>query len=160
MMKSTLIAGLALTLAASPLIAQERGGAGRGMDRPDFSEFDADGDGLVTEAEIEAYADNRFADLDSNGDGSVSQDEFVARAVVRATERASAMFERLDVDGDGSLSRDAIEARRGRGPGAERIIARLDTDGDGAVSEEEYEAFKGRHARAGKREGKWGRHHN
>ncbi len=154
MTKETLIAGLALVLAASPLIAQERGGPGRGMDRPEFSEFDADGDGLVTQAEIEAFAENRFASLDTDGSGTVSKDEFVARAVTRATERAEAMFDRLDVDGDGSLSQDAIAAQRGRGPNAERIIARLDTDGDGAVSEEEFEAMSERHARAGKRHGK------
>lgn len=159
-MKTTAIAGLALILAATPLIAQDRGGFGRGMERPDFSEFDADGDGLVTEAEINAHGDARFADLDANGDGNVSSDEFVARAVARATERAEAMFDRLDADGDGLLSRDAVEAQRGRGPGAERIIARLDTDEDGAISEEEFEAFKGRHARAGKRHGGKKSRHN
>jgi Ca2+-binding EF-hand superfamily protein len=114
---------------------------GRGMqgDGPmaGFAEFDMDGDGRVTVAEIEAFRVSRFAELDADGDGQVSRQEFMDHAAARAGERAGTMFDRLDADGDGMLSRDAIEARRGSGPDAERLLRRFDADGDGAVTEEE-----------------------
>ncbi len=150
MMKTTLIAGLFLTAAAVPLAAQGMGGPGgpegEGR-RPTFEMLDADGDGKVTQAEIEAFRANRFAEVDADGDGVVTLEEFTAQAVARATERAAEMFGRLDADGDGTLSRDVLEARGPRGPMDEgRMFARLDADGDGAISLEEFEAMKERRA--------------
>jgi Ca2+-binding EF-hand superfamily protein len=119
-----------------------------------FGEFDADGDGRVTAAEIEAYRAARFAELDADGNGQVSRQEFMDHAAVRAGERAGTMFDRLDADGDGALSRDAIEARRGAGPDLERMIARFDADGDGAISEAEMAQARERFA--GRRQGHGG----
>jgi Ca2+-binding EF-hand superfamily protein len=166
MMKTTLIAGLFLSAAAVPLLAQgmmaEDGpggpGAGRGMMM--FEEFDANGDGKVTQDEIDARREARFAEVDANGDGQVSLDEFTAQAAKRATERAKAMFERLDVDGDGMLSQDVLALRQGRGgPDGSRMIAMLDTDGDGAISEEEFQAAMDRRAEMRGEHGHGGRGH-
>ena len=122
-----------------------------------FSELDADGDGLVTQAELDAHREARFADVDTDGDGAISLEEFTEHAAMRSSERAAQMFARLDADGDGVLSRDVLEARGGRGPGAGAMIERLDADGDGAVSEEEFAAMK---ERFGERRGPRGGHRN
>jgi hypothetical protein len=86
---------------------------------------DADGDGVVTRAEIEREATDRFAALDGNGDGTVSRDEFAAKsgsgrrrdpdrpAAPFTREayvaRALARFDRRDRDDDGRLSGEELE---------------------------------------------------
>lgn len=132
---------VAVALTATFAIADARGMEGmmRGEGpRMDFATLDANGDGSITADDIEALREQRFADIDANGDGQVSRQEFMDHAAAQAGERAGTMFDRMDVDGDGSLSRDAVEARRGPGLDAERLISRFDSDGDGAVSEEEF----------------------
>ena len=119
----------------------ERGPRGDGP-MAAFERFDADGDGRVTAAEVEAFRTARFAEFDADGDGQVSRQEFMDHAAARAGERAGGMFDRLDADGDGILSRDALEARRGSWPGGERMIERFDADGDGAVTQEEIAGFR------------------
>lgn len=147
MMKTTLIAALALSAAATPLLAEDGPGPGGGERGGQFFEMlDADDDGQVTQAEIDTQRSERFAEVDADGDGAVTKEEFTTRAAARATERAEAMFERLDADGDGALSRDTLEAGEGRGPLAGRLFARLDTDGDGAVAREEFDAAMERRA--------------
>lgn len=72
-------------------------GQGRGMGRgmPEFSEFDADGDGKITEKELNLAREKRiserarqgypmrnaanapaFSDIDANGDGGITEEEF------------------------------------------------------------------------------------
>ena len=142
----------AIALTGTMVEARERGDGPRGMD---FSTMDVDGSGEITQEDLDALRENRFAEIDTNGDGSVSRDEFMAASAARAGDRAGDMFDRLDADGDGSLSRDALEARGGgRGPGAGRLLERADTDNSGGVSEEELAAAMERFAeRGGKRGG-------
>jgi hypothetical protein len=138
-----------------------------------FATLDANRDGFLTRAEIEAKADargdrqarkserrgDRFARLDANRDGSVSRGEFDARAGGRKGQRGEArgghrgggMFARLglrhfdevDANRDGRLSLD--EARSG----ALRLFDRVDANRDGTVSPEERRAaraaFGGQH---------------
>jgi Ca2+-binding EF-hand superfamily protein len=162
MKRTTMIgAGLAALLATTAGVALAQGaqdGMMQGMrgDGPMamFEEFDADGNGSVTAAEIEAHRAARFAELDADGNGQVSRQEFMDHAAARAGERAGTMFDRLDADGDGTLSRDAIEAGRGPGPDAARMIERFDADGDGAVSEAEVAEARDRFME--RREGRGG----
>ena len=168
MKRTTMIgAGLAalLVTAAGMALAQSgpgmMGGMRDGGPMAGFAQFDADGDGRVTVAEVEASRAARFAALDSDGNGQVSRQEYMDHAAAQAGERAGTMFDRLDADGDGTLSRDAIEARRGSGPDAARMIARFDADGDGAVTEAELaqarERFmERREGRGGERMGRHG----
>lgn len=152
MKKLPLFAVLALAAGATVFAVPAADARDRGGERMTFETLDTNGDGAVTQAELDALRESRFAEFDANGDGSVTLEEFTARAQVRSAERATAMFERLDADGDGVLSRDVLETQgRGRGDRG-NIIARLDTDGDGAVSKEEFEAMKAR--RADMREGR------
>lgn len=156
MKKLSIFALLIATVGAGALMAPmaEARGPGGG-ERASFETLDADGDGQVTQADLDALRESRFAEFDADGDGSVTAEEFAARAAGQASERAAEMFARLDADGDGVLSRDVIERGRGGDRGA-RMIERLDTDGDGAVSAEEFEAMQERRAERG-RDGRGGR---
>ena len=126
----------------------------------DFAVIDADGDGKLTPAEMEAHARARFAAADSDGDGKLSAEEMQTAAVKRQEENrarkagqmAARMLERMDADGDGALS---FEELPGRQTGAERMFSRLDTDGDGAISRAELDKAR---SRFGERRGE-GRHH-
>lgn len=117
---------------------------------------DADNDGAITRAEVQAHGAAMFARLDSNGD-----------SVIDAADRqnhAAARFARIDTDNDGELSqaeltaarearwkhrgeRRARIAERHQGKAAERFAA-ADTDGNGALSRDEIQAA--REARQGR----------
>lgn len=147
---SALAVGI-IAVSGTMVEARDRGDGPRTMD---FSTLDVDGSGEITQEDLDALRENRFADIDSNGDGAVSKDEFMAASAARAGERAGEMFDRLDADGDGALSRDVLESRDGRGRGAGRLLERADADGSGGVSEEELAAAMERFAeRGGKRGG-------
>ncbi len=151
---------------ALPLVAQEApaddaapmagpgagpmGGPMHEMMLEKFAEFDADGDGKVTEAEINAYRAARAASLDADGDGFVTADEltafYMAEAQERVARRVERMMERQDTDGDGKIGAGEMMAG---GPGSRMggmMFERADADGDGGVSAEELDAFVGRMA--------------
>ncbi len=151
-MRHLLLAGAALALTASASLADSRGDGDRahGPERRAerisamFDRFDADKDGVITEAEIEAARATRLAAADTNGDGALSAEEFTARAVARAAERAAGMFARLDADGDGKLSDAEMQPRRGG------MMAWLDADKDGTITRDEaMSAKRGHHGRPG-----------
>lgn len=84
-----------------------------------FNAMDADKDGAVTLAEMQAAphpmrggADgkpgrgDRFARLDADGDSRVSKDEFAAGH--------QKMFERMDRNGDGKIERDEMRGGHGK----------------------------------------------
>lgn len=154
--KKTVLVTLALTgaLLGTVALAQNKGmgggmgggmgdgmgGEGRGgMLTQMFDAIDADSDGKVTLAELQAHRKAEFAAADTNGDGALSPEELsahqMAKMQARMAERTQAMLDNMDNDGNGSLSEDEM----GQGPG-ERHFARLDTDNDGAISKAEAEA--------------------
>ncbi len=75
----------------------QRQGIGRGMSMPDFSEFDADGDGTLSEAEFYQGRAERMSERAQQGG--------------RMRNAASApSFEAVDSDGDGLLSPEEFRA--------------------------------------------------
>jgi Ca2+-binding EF-hand superfamily protein len=143
----TLSSALALGLVGSALAQDaEQGGMRGGKGGPDlaamFEMLDADNDGKVTQAEIDAHRAARVAEVDANKDGLLSAEELaqmqIKAATARATEMAAKMVQRLDTDGDKLLSAAELMA----GPGPESMLDRIDMDGDGAVSLAEIEAAK------------------
>jgi hypothetical protein len=123
----------------SPVLA-ERGPGHGGMPAFNFDALDADKDGKVTEAEIEAARTARVTTADANKDGLMSAEELAAMQLAEMTARANAMaaemITRMDSDGDGLLS----VAEMAAGPGPARFFDRVDTDGDGAISRAEADA--------------------
>ncbi|WP_424965064.1 EF-hand domain-containing protein [Dinoroseobacter sp. S375] len=132
---------VALTAGSIAMAAPRGDGAGhRGA--PDFLELDTNGDGQITQSDLQAATAERFAALDADGNGQVSREEMAAAAETRKAERAErrldAMLERVDANGDGQVSLEEF----GTPERGSRMFTGLDTDGDGAISEEEFAARK------------------
>ena len=156
MTKFSLLLGTVAALMSVPALAAPAAGGAR-------ANPDADNDGVLTRAEVEANVAQRFAKLDANKDGKVDEGD---RAAHRKA-KADAMFTAADTDRNGSISRaefDAAQAarqakraerraamaerrsgsehggghhgkrgKRGHG-GGERLLAMVDTNGDKAVT--------------------------
>ena len=125
----------------------------------DFATLDADKDGKVTKAEVEAFRAAKVKAMDANADGKISADELAAPRIAAATDRIKArsaeMVAKLDSDGDGSLTAAEMAAR----PGPERLFDRIDANGDGAVTQDEVDAAqKAMHEKHGWGHGKHGKH--
>ena len=131
-----LLLGLATAAVAAP---GARGGPG--------------GDGTMTRAELTTHINERFARLDADSDGRVTAAEMEAAKAQRAERRAARQAENpdragkrgdrrgprgerpnLDANGDGVITREEFAA-----PALERF-ARADANGDGTVTKEERQA--------------------
>ncbi|MEM7487753.1 MAG: EF-hand domain-containing protein, partial [Pseudomonadota bacterium] len=106
-----------------------RGGMRGGeMFRDVFDAADADGDGTVTQAEIDAYRDARVSEVDVSGDGALSIEEFDTLYRDLTRSRMVDAFQALDADGDGQISAEEMDRR------VARFVERMDRDGDGALT--------------------------
>ncbi|MEL7013058.1 MAG: calcium-binding protein [Pseudomonadota bacterium] len=103
-----------------------------------FEEVDANADGLLSPAEMEAHRTGRFALADADGNGSLSRAELEARMVATQNERRARfldrMFERRDANADGELS--MAEMAQGR---SGDMFSRADANGDGLISKAEFD---------------------
>lgn len=138
-----------------------KGGERMGMERGiNFEAMDADKDGKVTQAEIQAFHAAKIAALDTDGDGNISAEELTAgreaRKAERSDDRSARMIEKLDANDDGVVSIAEMEARGGeRGDDRmARMFEKVDTDKDGAISMEEAEAAKSMMKKRGKGHGR------
>ena len=132
---------LTIALSAAALCAGGIAYAGPGMkDRGDttraqaqehgaemFAQMDANGDGVINDADRKTRKDARFDALDSDGNGVLSREEFAAGQGMR---------------GHGKGKDDMDGSRRGqmRGDHAGKMKERADTNGDGSVSKVEFDA--------------------
>ena len=80
---------------------------------PGESRRDANGDGVMTRAEISAQVAERFAKADANGDGVLNQADQAARM--------GQMFDKMDTDKNGSISSAEFTAAHSMGGGHEGI---------------------------------------
>ncbi|WP_426034571.1 EF-hand domain-containing protein [Cypionkella sp. TWP1-2-1b2] len=124
----------------------------------DFATLDADKDGKVTKAEVEALRAARVKAMDANADGKISADELAAPRIAAAGDRIKARsaerVKKMDSDGDGLLSAAEMAAR----PGPEMLFDRIDANADGAVTQDEVDAArKAMHEKHGKGHGKHGK---
>jgi len=96
-----------------------------------FRQFDADNDGVLTEAELKTGAASRIETNDANGDASLSLDEFEGVWVEMMRSPMVRAFQRLDEDGDGQLTAQELNER------VDWALAKMDRDGDGAITRKE-----------------------
>lgn len=144
---------LSLAVAAG-MISAPAAQARDGGQRPSFTELDANSDGQITLAELQARGAGRFAQADADGNGEISRAEMIAQSKGRAEARVDRMIARLDTDGNGALSQAELQSgRRGGGDRAERMFDRIDADNSGGISQAEFDAVKGK---MGKKRGQRG----
>ncbi len=103
-----------------------------------FEQMDANKDGNLTQAEVDAFRAERATAMDSNGDGVVTFEEAKAARQAKREERARARFMRQDANGDGVVTVDEIGSR------ADQMFERLDSNADGVISADELPK-RGRH---------------
>lgn len=135
------VTGATLSTAA---FADRMGGMGMegGLGQIDFAAVDADKDGKITPAEVDAFRAAEVTAADADKDGKLSATELSALHMARMTARAEAMaarmIERHDADGDGLLTAAEFATR----PAPQALFDRADTDGDGALSQAEIDAAR------------------
>ncbi len=139
----SLTAGL---LVCSSLLAQERGGRGRGFRPPPppvLVALDTDKDGSLSKTEIE-NAKTTLATLDENEDGELAGDEiapsFFGRRPPPGMMSMLPIMKALDVDSDEILSKDELDS-------AVDSLWTLDKDEDGTLAESELMPSFGRGGR-------------
>ena len=112
---------------------------GGGLDFPDTGQFeltamemfdtiDADGDGTLTQDEIDRLRNDRHTAHDANGDGNLSLEEFSGLWHETTRPFTVRVFQMLDTDGDGIVNRAEYDRPLAG------IVERLDRNGDGSLS--------------------------
>ena len=146
--KALIIAGVVavagITLAAETGLADDRGHRGffgisqdddgrehrrgRGRGAAMLESFDSNGDGQLTQAEIDAVRADRFAAFDTDGDGQLTLGEYEALWLDAMRERMVDRFQSLDDDGDAIVTTaefvDPFAA----------IVSRMDRNEDGVLN--------------------------
>ena len=129
-------------------VSQQRGQGGFGGMLDRMTEFDADGDGILSEEERRAMGEAMRAEwmerFDLDGDGELSREERMAarQAMFEQSDRGQALMRQFDKDGDGVLNDEeqaAMEAYQQQQREERRAdeLAQYDADGDGRLSRDE-----------------------
>ena len=93
-----------------------------------FERLDTDDNGVISSAESQTAATDRFTRKDTNGDGFIDINEMMARWSDMP----------VDTDGDGKISAAEHSAM------AQNMFERVDSDGNGEISEDEAEQVRKR----------------
>ncbi len=131
-----LVAGAAIAVAA-PRVGcaggwHERGEGPRGgRAMMMLQQFDADGNGALTRAEIEAVRDDAYDRFDADGDGALTLDEFEGYWAEFSRPRMVDRFQQFDEDGDGRITAAEVDER------IDRMFAWGDRNDDGELSPED-----------------------
>lgn len=96
-----------------------------------ITKIDTDGNGAVTQAEIDAFRTAQLTAADTSKDGALSVDEFQTIYAEFVRPQMVDAFQDLDADGDGVVTKAEMDARFGT------IVKRMDQNGDGALSQDD-----------------------
>lgn len=96
-----------------------------------LEEFDSNGDGKLSQAEVDQARSDRLAQFDSDGDGQLNLQEFQALWLDRMHSRMVDQFQELDEDGDAVVTGEEFLQ-----PFA-KMIERMDRNKDGELSKED-----------------------
>jgi hypothetical protein len=134
-----LVGFAALTLAALPVpvLAAQHEAEKSEVEKP------------ITKDEISAKLDADYADMDADKDGKVTAAEIDARLLKSAEAKIEvlkkerdAAFAKLDTNGDGTISRAEFDEKAKlptiNPPNAKPFLDRFDANKDGAISQEEF----------------------
>jgi Ca2+-binding EF-hand superfamily protein len=137
------IATLAVTgVIAAASIADEIEGPGErhGMwARSMLTDIDADQDGTITRAEIEAREAAVATEIDADKNGVITVEELVAYQEKMRAQRMAQLLKAMDSNGDGTVSVEEYQAAQSW------RLARLDRNGDGQIEPDEMEFHGSRH---------------
>jgi len=149
--ETILIIAVVLAIVMLPLAARAESGAMH--QPPSFSEFDANGDGFISEEEFNAFRAQRmaakaaagkpmkgaksmpdFQDIDTNGDGKLTEAELVAAQQAHQAKMRAA-------HGGQGMGHGMGHGMGMKLPG----FSDLDTNGDGCIDAEEFAAHQAKY---------------
>ena len=113
-----------------------------------FDEFDANKDGSLTRAEIEAYRKKNFTKYDANGDGKLELDEFQGLWTEHTRQPMIRAFQFLDSDASGGVSGDETAQPMNR------MMTWMDRNNDGKITKDEMRGHRRGWGHRGKH--RWG----
>lgn len=108
---------------------QRSGGHGGSRGTHMLEQFDMDGDGKLTQAEIDQTRQERFTRFDTDGDGALNLDEYEALWIDAMRDRMVDRFQMHDDDGDGQVTQDEFGSRFAG------MVERMDRNGDGVIDD-------------------------
>ena len=113
-----------------------------------FETFDANEDGRITQAEIDAFRKGQFDEHDANKDGKLTLQEYQNLWLAVMRERMVDAFQRHDDDGNAEVTLEEFSER------FSRMVRRMDNDGDGAITRDDLRSRFGN--RGGRGDGRRG----
>ena len=101
-----------------------------------LNSIDADGDGKLTQAEIDKARNDRHATHDADADGNLGLEEFAGLWHETTHPLTVRAFQMLDTDGDAVVTRAEYDRPLAG------IVERLDRNGDGALSPDDKRHYR------------------
>ena len=139
-MKTITLTAAALSICATAAFAQQANPGAHFIEN-----WDMDGNGSVTLAEVTEKRGDVFVTFDSDGNGLLSPEEYVAFDAARASDIAQmgdghgmqemqTPMQRAfnDADGDGSVSAAEFAAK------SPQMFTRMDRNGDGVITPDDF----------------------
>ena len=100
--------------------------------------IDTNNDGALSQEEINAAVNSRFAEFDADKNGSLSLQEFEALWAEITKPVAVRAFQFLDPDGDAAVAKAELDERFGT------IVSHFDRNDDGVLSRDDRPHHRGR----------------
>ena len=134
------------TLVAAMLASAAFGAAAHGPGDDKFKMMDTNSDGQISSAEHAAGVTKMFGEMDADKDGFVSAAEMDAKHAAKADKgemrghdmKSADKIGKMDKDGDGKLSAAEHDA------GAADMFKKADADGNGMLSQSEMSSAHGK----------------